>query len=486
MQSRSPIRKTFAGLTRTLFSLTLPPATACAAAERVLKKRAAQSHLSILTSSLCTIRALWQGRKQATITRAPSLAAAAVALHLAKRDNAELRSPGTIEFDVGELPTLAAEPRQTTLYKAKEVMALAIVCRFAIEHRQYLDPDGRAIQPLPEFARDAQLLTGLYRHMVLARTFDQKMLALQRTGQLGTFASCVGKEAVDVGIASAMRPEDTLLVTYRETTAQLVRGVSMLEVLLYWGGDERGSNCATARHDFPICITIAAHCCHAVGVGYAFKLRREPRVAVCMIGDGATSKGEFYEGMNAAGAWHLPVVFVVTNNQWAISVPRKSQSAAVTLAQKAISAGIPGVQVDGNDLIAMRQAADEALERARTGGGPSLIEAVSYRLADHTTADDASRYRSADELAEAWRREPIGRFRNYLLETGAWSRQDEEALLKSCNEQVQQAAQAYLEYAPPPVTQMFDHLYAVLPAAYVPQREAAIREQQERGANHPG
>ena len=363
---------------------------------------------------------------------------------------------------------------------------MAIVCRFEIEHLQYLDPDGHVVQPLPAFAHDTKLLTSLYRHMVLARVFDQKMLALQRTGQLGTFASGIGKEAVDVGVASVMRAEDTLLPTYRETAAQMVRGVSMLEVLLYWGGDERGSDYALPRGDFPICITIAAHCCHALGVAYAFKLRREPRVAVCMIGDGATSKGEFYEGLNGAGAWGLPLVFVVTNNQWAISVPRKHQSVALTLAQKAIAAGIPGIQVDGNDIVAVRQAAAEAIERARNGGGPSLIEAVSYRLADHTTADDASRYRSADELAEAWQREPIGRLRNYLVQTGAWSRSDEEALQKTCNDQVQEAAQAYLDYPPPPVTQMFDHLYAALPAAYAAQREAALREEQDHGADHAG
>jgi pyruvate dehydrogenase E1 component alpha subunit len=265
-----------------------------------------------------------------------------------------------------------------------------------------------------------------------------------------------------------------------------MRGVSMLELLLYWGGDERGSDFAVPRGDYPICITIAAHCCHAVGTAYAYKLRREPRVAVCMIGDGATSKGEFYEGLNGAGTWHLPLVFVVTPNHWPISLPRKTQSAAATLAQKAIAAGIPGVQVDGNDLIAVRQAAQEAIERARSGGGPSLIEAVSYRLSDHTTADDASRYRSADELAGAWQREPIGRLRSYLLEAGAWSRQDEEALIKSANEQVQDAAQAYLAHPAPPVTQMFDHLHAALPAAYVQQREAALREGQDRGADHAG
>jgi 2-oxoisovalerate dehydrogenase E1 component alpha subunit len=322
--------------------------------------------------------------------------------------------------------------------------------------------------------------------MVLVRAFDQKMLALQRTGQLGTFASGLGKEAIDIGVASAMQSDDTLLITYRETAAQLARGVSMLEILLYWGGDERGSDYAVPRGDFPVCITIASHCCHAVGVAYAMKLRSQPRVAVCMIGDGATSKGEFYEGLNGAGTWNLPLVFVATNNQWAISVPRSMQSAAQTLAQKAIAAGIAGVQVDGNDLVAVRQVALEAIERARAGGGPTLIEAVSYRLADHTTADDASRYRNAEEVAEAWRREPIGRLRNYLLGIEAWSKGDEEALLKHCADQVQEATQAYLDHPPPARAQMFDRLHATLPAALAAQRSQALAGGAADAAGHAG
>ncbi|RPI40944.1 MAG: pyruvate dehydrogenase (acetyl-transferring) E1 component subunit alpha [Betaproteobacteria bacterium] len=361
---------------------------------------------------------------------------------------------------------------------------MAIVGRFEIESRQYLDEHGRAMEPVPASARDPAVLVELYRQMVLARSFDQKMLALQRTGQLGTFASGIGKEAVDVGVASAMRPEDAVFVTYRETTLQLARGVTMLELLLYWGGDERGSNFAVPRGDFPVCITIAAHCCHAVGVAYAFKLRRQPRVAVCAIGDGATSKGEFYEALNGAGVWQLPLVFVVTNNQWAISVPRKAQTAAATLAQKAVAAGVRGIQVEGNDLIAVREVGLEAMERARSGGGPTLIEALSYRLADHTTADDASRYRSADEVAEAWRREPIGRLRNYLFELGVWEKTQEEAWLKACAEQVQTAAQAYLDHPPPSASQMFDNLYATLPAAWAAQREHALARESSDAAGH--
>lgn len=350
---------------------------------------------------------------------------------------------------------------------------MTIVAKFEIHYSRYLDEHGKAVQPLPAFARDAGNLVPLYRWMVLMRAYDTKAIALQRTGQLGTFASLLGKEAVEAGVGSAMAGDDVLLMTYRENGVQLMRGVTLKELFLYWSGDERGCDYSGPRRDFPICITIAAHATHAAGVAYAMQLRREPRVAVCALGDGATSKGDFYEGINAAGAWKLPVVFVVTDNQWAISVPRSRQSAAQTLAQKAVAAGIEGKQVDGNDVIAVRHAMDLALAKARSGGGPTLVEALTYRLSDHTTADDASRYRNPDELAAAWKLEPVLRLRTYLAENGAWDKAKEDALLKECNEQVQAAAQAYLDTPPPGPEQMFDHLYAQLPAALARQRAAA-------------
>jgi pyruvate dehydrogenase E1 component alpha subunit len=306
------------------------------------------------------------------------------------------------------------------------------------------------------------------------RAYDAKTIALQRTGQIGTFASMLGKEAVEAGVGSAMAKDDVFLMTYRENGVQLMRGVTLKEHFLYWGGDERGSDFSGPRGDFPICITIAAHVTHAVGVAYAIKLRHEPRVAVCALGDGATSKGDFYEGLNAAGTWRLPAVFVVTNNQWAISVPRRIQTAAQTLAQKAIAAGIEGLQVDGNDVIAVRHAMDQALAKARAGGGPTLIEALTYRLSDHTTADDATRYRSADEVAAAWKLEPMLRLRAYLIGCGAWDKAQEERLIKECNERVQAATQAYMDTPPPSSGQMFDHLYATLPAALAKQRAQAL------------
>ena len=351
---------------------------------------------------------------------------------------------------------------------------MTVAARFEIPYSQFLDPQGRVATALPAFAQDPAALVPLYKAMVLMRTYDAKAIALQRTGQIGTYASILGKEAVEAGVGAAMGKDDVLLSTYRENGVQIMRGVTLLELFLYWGGDERGSDFAGPRRDFPICITIASQCLHAVGVAYAIKLRRQPRVAVCHLGDGATSKGDFYEGINAAGTWRLPVVFVVTNNQWAISVPRTLQTAAQTLAQKALAAGFEGVQVDGNDVVAVHHAMREALAKARAGAGPTLIEAVTYRLADHTTADDASRYRPPEELAEAWKREPVLRLRNYLSEAGVWNQTLEEDLLRQCNEQVQAAAQAYLDTPAPPVEQMFDHLYATLPAAYAAQRATVL------------
>ena len=353
---------------------------------------------------------------------------------------------------------------------------MTVAAAFETSYLQCLDAHVQPVGTLPAWARDAGALVPLYRWMQRMRAYDAKAIALQRTGQLGTYASILGKEAVEAGIGAAMKPEDILLCTYRENGAQLMRGVSMRELFLYWGGDERGSAFAQSVDDFPICVTIASQCLHATGVAYALKLKREPRVAVCTLGDGASSKGDFYEALNAAGTWQLPMVIVLTNNQWAISVPRKTQTAAKTLAQKAIAGGVPGLQVDGNDVIAVRQAVGEAVEKARAGGGPTLIEAVTYRLSDHTTADDASRYRPAEELAEAWQREPIARLRTWLAAQGAWDKAQEDALLKEVNEEVQAAAQAYLDTPAPPLSQMFDHHYATLPGALAAQRDQLLAD----------
>lgn len=340
------------------------------------------------------------------------------------------------------------------------------------------------LQPLPEFARNPDVLIPLYRALQLTRMFDAKAIALQRTGKIGTFASALGQEAIGIGVASAMRAEDVLVPSYRDHAAQFVRGVTMTESLLYWGGDERGSDFAVPRADFPICVPIATQICHAAGVAYAFRQRAEPRVAVTFIGDGGTSKGDFYEGLNFGAVWGAPLVVVVNNNQWAISVPREHQTTAGTLAQKAIAAGIEGCQVDGNDIVAVRHAAQQAIDKARAGGGPSLIEAISYRLGDHTTADDATRYRDPEVVQKHWDEEPIRRLRNYLAKIGAWDAAHEERLLKECTEAVADAVEAYLAAPPPTTAMMFDHLYASLPGALAAQRDAALQFAPADGGRH--
>ena len=346
-----------------------------------------------------------------------------------------------------------------------------------MRRRNYLAPDGSINRPLPAFAADANLLVALYRSMVLLRLFDRKAVALQRTGRLGTYAVSLGQEAVSVGIASAMRKEDVLLPSYRDNGALIWRGVKLVEILLFWGGDERGNQFSGPAHDFPFCVPVGSQAPHAAGVAYALKLRKEPRVAVCMFGDGATSKGDVYEAMNFAGVHKLPVVFVATNNQWAISVPLRLQTRCETLAQKAIAAGFTGEQVDGNDVLAMRTAAEEAITAARDGKGPHFIEAVTYRLGDHTTSDDASRYRSADEVQAHWKKEPIARLRSYLVGQKMWSKTDEEQLAAECNERVEMAVERYLTTAPRRRETMFDHLYANLPEAYAAQRRELAGEQ---------
>ncbi|MCK0511610.1 pyruvate dehydrogenase (acetyl-transferring) E1 component subunit alpha [Aromatoleum buckelii] len=361
---------------------------------------------------------------------------------------------------------------------------MTIIGRFQIDYTRFLDPRGEATQPLPDFALDPEKLIPLYRAMVLTRTFDTKAIALQRTGKLGTFASALGQEAIGVGVAAAMGAEDVLVPSYRDHAAQLMRGVTMAESLLYWGGDERGSDFAGPRDDFPICVPIATQVCHAAGAAYAFQLRQEARVAVCFLGDGGTSKGDFYEALNFGAVWKAPLVVVVNNNQWAISVPRSMQSAAQTLAQKAIAAGIEGCQVDGNDIVAVHHAARQAIEKARSGGGPSLIEALSYRLGDHTTADDASRYRDPEVVQEHWTFEPVVRLRNYLVQLNAWDPQREEQLVRECNEAVNAAVETYLATPPPTPGAMFDHLYRTLPAALHEQRDMALRLAPQQGGGH--
>jgi 2-oxoisovalerate dehydrogenase E1 component alpha subunit len=348
------------------------------------------------------------------------------------------------------------------------------VAEFGITWVQRVDAEGRA-DALPAFAADPEELRRMYRMMVRTRLFDTKAINLQRTGQLGTYPPCIGHEGTQIGVGAAMRPEDVLFTVYREIGTKFWRGVSMLEILLYWGGDERGTRYAGSPHDYPFCVPIASQMPQAAGTALAFKIRGEPRCALAFIGDGGTSEGAFYEAINMAGVAELPLVTVIVNNGWAISQPAAAQTRAQTLAQKAIAAGIPGIQVDGNDAIGVREVVAAALARARGGGGPTLIEALTYRLGDHTTSDDATRYRSAEEVAQARAREPLLRLRRLLEARGWWDAEQERELRAACGAAIDAAVQAYLATPRQDAAAMFEHLYAELPAALRAQLADAQR-----------
>lgn len=347
------------------------------------------------------------------------------------------------------------------------------VAEFAIGYEQLLDASGSPTGALPAFASDPDQLIAMYRMMVLCRMFDAKAVNLQRTGQLGTYAPCTGHEATHVGVAAAMRAEDVLVPVYREYGTQLWRGVTMTEILTYWAGDERGNDFKGPREDFPWCVPIASQSPHAAGVAMAFKVRGQPRCVVCYIGDGGTSQGAFHEATNMAGAQQLPVVYVVVNNGWAISVPAADQTAAKTFAQKGLGNGVPGVQVDGNDVLGVRKVMEDALARAREGGGPTVVEAVTYRLSDHTTADDASRYRPAEELAAAWKVEPLLRTRQFLESRKLWDEARETQLREECAAGIEEAVRGYQGRPAPSSDAMFDHLFANPPAGLAEQMDIA-------------
>ena len=351
---------------------------------------------------------------------------------------------------------------------------MTVAAQFEIEYLQCLGPDGTLLEKLPPAVSDPKALLPLFKQMLYVRTFDTKSIALQRTGKLGTYAACLGHEATHIGIGASMRPEDVFAPSYREYGAQFMRGVKPREVLLYWGGDERGNDFSGPSHDYSWCVPISTQCLHAAGAALAFKLRKEPRVAVTCCGDGGSSKTDTYAAINSAGAYALPFVQCIINNGWAISVPRSAQTGAKTLAQKGIAGGLHCLQVDGNDLIAVLEGMRRAMERARSGEGGSVIEFMTYRLHDHTTADDARRYRGEQEVKDAWAREPVTRLRTYLVAQKLWDEAQEKAWLEECGKLIDVEINAYLETPVQLVEAMFDYLYADPPPDLLEQRAAAI------------
>ena len=296
------------------------------------------------------------------------------------------------------------------------------------EMLQILDPEGKIVNEKLEPKISKEVLIKMYRTMVLGRVADEKALQFQRQGRMLTYAPNIGQEAAQVGPMAALKDQDWLVLAFREFNAMLYKGVTLEQAFLYWYGNERGSRYADEVKVLPINVPIGSQINHAAGVAYASKLKEKDEVAIVFIGDGGTSHGEFHEGMNFAATYDLPMITIIQNNHYAISTPRHKATKAKTLAQKAIAYGIPGIQVDGNDPLAMYLAVETARKRAIKGEGPTLIEAVTYRIGPHTTSDNPKLYREDKEVEEWLKKDPITRFKNYLIDKGYWTEKDDEAL----------------------------------------------------------
>lgn len=352
---------------------------------------------------------------------------------------------------------------------------------------EILNPAGELVGAAwrdPELT-DAKLRE-LYDWLLRLRVADQVAVSLQRAGRLGTYAPTLGQEAANIGCGAALAPADWLVPSFREMGAMLLKGVPLRLIYLYWMGCEWGSHFPPEVRVLPICAPVGTQTLHAVGLAWAAKLKKEPHATLICFGDGATSKGDFHEAMNFAGVFGLPCVFFCQNNQYAISVPLRRQTASPSLAQKAIAYGFPGLIVDGNDLLAVYTATAAALQRARQGEGPSFIEAQTYRLGPHTTVDDPSRYRSEEEVKQQEQLEPLRRLRLYLQRQGLIKPEQETARLRELEDWAREearAAEAMVSYR---LEDIFAYHYATMTPelqdqlAYL-QRVVAAREAASRG-----
>lgn len=349
-------------------------------------------------------------------------------------------------------------------------MVEKVLKSFEVKYIQILDEQGNVDEKLMPKLED-KLLLEMYWWMTLSRKFDEKSLALQRQGRLGTYASVLGQEASQVGCALALNDSDFTVPSFRENALLIARKMPMKNLFLYWGGDERGHADKANGNNLPISIPVGTQMLHAVGIAWAFKLKNQPNVAATFFGDGGSSKGDFYEAMNFAGVFQAPCIFVCQNNQFAISVRRERQTKAETIAQKSIAAGFEGIQVDGNDIIAVYSVMKEAVQKARQGLGPTLIECFTYRVGDHTTADDAKRYRAQKEVDEWKKKDPLIRLEKFLLNKNILTPKMIQEQIAKATEQVEQAVKEYEETPKPTIDDIFNYTIAKIGQAQQKQLE---------------
>ena len=350
-------------------------------------------------------------------------------------------------------------------------MPKMVLKEFKVDYLQILDENGNCDEALmPKLSHDE--IKKIYEMLVLVRAFDQKAFNMQRQGRLGTYIQFKGQEACQVGSAFALEDKDFVFPMYRNSGLLIARKQPIVQVLQYWGGDERGSKSPENVNNFPIAIPVGTQVPHAVGAAWAAKLRGTKQVSAVYFGDGATSKGDFHEGMNFAGVFNAPVVFICENNQFAISVPRKKQTKSETIAQKAVAYGFEGIQVDGMDIFAVYKTVKDAVEKARNGKGPTLIECFTYRMCDHSTSDDASRYRTKDEFEEWAKKDPIDRLERYMRKKNSLDDDYKENVLNKSKDIVEKAVTEFEKLPAPDPRDIFKYVFAEM----TPQQKEEMEE----------
>ena len=338
-------------------------------------------------------------------------------------------------------------------------MPKKVIKEFKVEYLQVLDEEGNCDESLmPKLSNED--IKKIYEMLVLTRVFDQKAFNMQRQGRLGTYIQFKGQEACQVGSAFALEDNDFIFPMYRNSGLLIARKHPIVQVLQYWSGDERGLRSPDNVNNFPIAIPVGTHVPHAVGAAWAAKLRGTKQVSVVYFGDGATSKGDFHEGINFAGVFNVPVVFICENNQYAISVPRKKQTHSDTIAQKAIAYGFEGIQVDGMDIFAVIKAMTNAVEKARAGNGPTLIECFTYRMGDHSTSDDASKYRSKEEVEQWAKKDSIERLEKYMRKKGLLDDKYKDSILNKSKEIIEKAVTEFEKMPAPDPRDIFKYVFA--------------------------
>ncbi|MFE8694992.1 pyruvate dehydrogenase (acetyl-transferring) E1 component subunit alpha [Cytobacillus sp. FJAT-53684] len=342
--------------------------------------------------------------------------------------------------------------------------------------QQIMDPNGRIVSPEYEEKVTAELAKGFYRQLVRIRLFDRKAISLQRQGRIGTYAPFEGQEASQVGSALALNPSDWMFPTYREHGAAFVFGHSLRNILLFWNGRNEGCIPPDGKRIFPPGIPIATQIPHAAGAALAEKMRGSKNAAIAYFGDGATSEGDFHEGLNFASVFKAPVVFFNQNNQFAISVPIEKQMNSKTIAQKALAYDMPSVRIDGNDVFVVYFETLKALERARNGAGPTLIEAVTWRYGAHTTADDPTKYRDQSEsISRRKETDPILRLERWLKNNGDFDEDWVHAIEREASLEIEEAVEQMEAFPPANPAAIFDHVFAKPTWQIKQQKEEYLR-----------